>query len=150
MSGSLTDIHEQQTTEGRLDLATRAANIGLWDWDIPTGQTYFNDIFYTMLGYESGELPMCVDTWKELIHPDDLEPTLADLRNHLEGSSPRYDNVHRLRTKFGSWQWIHDIGEIVERDENGSPKGMIGLHVDITATKNAQEAIAEITSAPIC
>ncbi|MEM9294318.1 MAG: PAS domain-containing protein, partial [Planctomycetota bacterium] len=75
MSGSICDVHDQHTAESRLDLATRAARISLWDWDIPSGQTFFSETFFSMLGYEPGELPMTLETWKRLCHPDDLQPT---------------------------------------------------------------------------
>ena len=147
MSGSLTDIDEQHNTETRLDLAARAARLGLWDWDVPSGQTFFSDTFYTMLGYEPGELPMCLDTWKDLVHPDDVSGAIRDIERHLAGETPTYVNEHRLRMSDGAWLWIRDIGEVVERSEDGSPKRMIGFHVDIHAIKEAGEALAEITSA---
>jgi PAS domain S-box-containing protein len=135
MSGSITDIHDQHNAESRLDLAIRASGIGLWDWDVPSGQTYFTDTFYTMLGYEPGELPMCLDTWKALCHPDDIDHALADVRRHLSGETSAYVNEHRLKRKDGSWQWIRDVGEVVERDEHGAAVRMIGMHIDIQELK---------------
>jgi len=135
MSGSITDVHDQHTAESRLDLAIRASGIGLWDWHVPTGQTYFTDTFYTMLGYAPGELPMTLDTWKSLCHPDDLEGALDDVGKHLRGETPVYINEHRLRRKDGSWQWIRDIGEVVERDDDGEPIRVIGTHIDVQHLK---------------
>ncbi|MGP1273153.1 MAG: PAS domain-containing protein [Phycisphaerales bacterium] len=139
MSGSATDIHDRHTAQSRLDLATRAASIGLWDWDVPTGRTFFSDTFYTMLGYEPGELPMSLETWKSLVHPDDLPSALADIGRHFRGETDAYLNEHRLRCKDGSYLWIRDVGEIVERDDDGSPVRMIGVHLDIQPLKEAIE-----------
>ncbi|MEM7165438.1 MAG: PAS domain-containing protein [Planctomycetota bacterium] len=147
MSGSITDIDDQHTAESRLDLATKSARIGLWDWDVPSGQTYFNDTFYTMLGYEPGELPMCLDTWKDIAHPDDLDSAMQDIEAHLENRTRIYINEHRLRKKDGSWLWVRDIGEVVERHASGEPKRMIGVHVDIDAIKQAGEALVEAREA---
>ncbi|MHC5025603.1 MAG: PAS domain-containing hybrid sensor histidine kinase/response regulator [Planctomycetota bacterium] len=140
MSGSITDINDQHNAESRLDLATRAASVGLWDWDVPSNTTYFSDTFYTMLGYEPGELPMSLQTWKDLVHPDDLDEAIADIQQHLEGKTPAYSNEHRLRCKDGSWRWIRDAGEIVERIDDGAPRRMIGVHVDIQAIYEARHA----------
>ena len=94
VSGSLTDIHDQHTLENRLQLAIRAAGIGLWDWDVPSGETYFSDTFYTMLGYEPGELPMTLDTWKHLAHPEDVENAIADINR----TSTRDRPLHQSNT----------------------------------------------------
>ena len=65
------DVTDQKNAEERLSLAVKAASIGLWDWDVSTNRVWFSDTFYTMLGYEPGELPMSLKTWKELCEPDD-------------------------------------------------------------------------------
>ncbi len=140
MSGSLTDVHDQHVTEGRLDLATRAAGIGMWDWDVASGATYFSETFHTLLGYETGDLPMCADTWKAIVHPDDLPGVSDDLGRHFSGETRLYSNEHRLKRKDGSWQWIKDIGEVIERDERGTPRRVIGVHVDIDELRKATEA----------
>lgn len=147
MSGSLTDFHAQHAAQERLNLSTRAAKIGIWDWDIPSGNTYFNDTFFTMLGYEPGELPMHIDSWRELVHPEDALTAFRLLQMHLDGKTQRYESVHRLRKKSGDWLWVHAIGEVVERNADHSPKRVTGLHSDITAVKAAEEALAEITTA---
>jgi PAS domain S-box-containing protein len=135
-----TAIAAVSDVESQLSLATRAARIGLWDWHVPTGETYFNDTFYEMLGYAPGELPMHLDTWKSLVHPDDLAGTIAGVQQHLSGQTSAYATEHRLRCKDGSWLWIRDIGEIVERLPDGSPKRMIGVHVDIQMLRDMLSA----------
>jgi len=133
-----------EQTEERLSLAIKASGIGLWDWDIPSSETYFSDTFYTMLGYEPGELPMTLDTWKALCHPEDVEAAFADIHRHFDGETDLYVNEHRLKAKDGSWTWIRDVGEVVERDERGEPKRMIGVHVDIDALMRTQREIASL------
>lgn len=135
MAGSLTDIHDQRTVEERLDLAIRAANEGLWDWEINSGATYFNDTFYTMLGYHPGEFPMNLQTWEALVHADDAPSAKAKMEEHLSGQSQSYRHEHRLLRKDGSWHWILGIGEVVEWDADGRPSRMIGVHVDIQNLK---------------
>lgn len=135
MAGSLTDIHDQRTIEERLDLAIRAANEGLWDWEVSSGTTYFNDTFYTMLGYHPGEFPMTVEHWNALFHPEDKSSAMTALQEHLSGRVSTYRHEHRLRRKDGTWHWILGIGEIVEWDPQGRPKRMIGVHIDIQNIK---------------
>ena len=123
--------------EERLDSALANSNTGLWDWNVTTGETFFNDTWYTQLGYEPGELPMTADTWAQLVHPDDLNDAMKDVRGHFEGKTASYRNEHRVRRKDGNWQWIRDVGKVVERDHDGNPIRMVGVHIDIQALRDA-------------
>ncbi|MEO1129952.1 MAG: PAS domain-containing protein [Planctomycetota bacterium] len=138
--GQHLDVTEQRQMRERLDLAIRAANLGLWDWQVQTGETYFNETFYTMLGYEPGELPMHLDTWTDICHPDDLPHALADVKRHLAGETTVYRNEHRLRQKDGTWRWVIDVGEVVERHDDGTPLRMIGVHIDNEQQHRVREA----------
>jgi PAS domain S-box-containing protein len=121
-----TDITERKETEQRLELALAAANEGLWDWDLRTDAVYFNDIWYRMLGYEPGDLPMALSTWESLCHPDDLKRAHDQVQRHLNGQTDRYRCEQRLRTSCGQWKWILDIGEVVERGPAGRPTRIPG------------------------
>lgn len=144
MAGCHIDITDGQEAEERLSLAMKSSNLGLWDWDVGSGETYFSDNFFTMMGYEPGELPSNVDTWKGLCHPDDLAVAVEKLESHFRGESEEYCCEHRVRTKDGSWLWIRDVGEVVERNPDGSPRRMVGVHIDVqqlrTSVTQAQAA----------
>lgn len=146
----LTDISdiiktEKKLIEGReqLRLATEAAHLGMWDYNPTTlGDTHFTDNWFTMLGYETDELPHTADTWKNLLHPDDHAQTFKLLNAHLEGKGP-YRTNFRLRGKDGSYHWIHSAGSVVEWDDEGKPKRMTGVHLDVTEQKLAENKIRE-------
>lgn len=137
IAGCLNDIREQRDIELRLDLATRAGRVGLWDWDVPTGKTYYSDTFCMLLGYDFGELPMNIGTWHELIHPEDKAAADEAMRAHLAGETKRYVNTHRLRCQDEDWRWVRGVGEVVERAADGSPIRMIGALVDIQELRHA-------------
>ena len=132
-----------QQAQERLSMAMKAANIGLWDWNVPTGETHFSDTYYTMLGYEPGELPMELETWRALVHPDDLQGALAAVKRHIDGETPFYTSEHRLRCKDGRWLWNRASGEIIAREADGSPRRFIGVHVEIQALRDALERANE-------
>lgn len=123
--------------EERLEMAMRASSTGLWEWWLESGVTYFSDTWYTMLGYEPGELPMMIDTWKAICHPDDLQVAYRAIGRHLKGQDRVYCCEHRVRRKDGSWLWIRDVGEVVEWDESGRPARMVGVHIDIQELRQA-------------
>ncbi|MDX2133083.1 MAG: PAS domain S-box protein [Planctomycetota bacterium] len=129
-----------QAQADRLEVTTRAANLGIWDWDVRTGRVQFNDIAQTMLGYEPGEWSSHVREWGKLVHPDDRESVARALGDHLAGRVPEYRCEHRLRRKDGTWTWVLDVGRVTARDEDGRAVRAVGVHVDITAFKNAAEA----------
>lgn len=123
--------------EERLDMALSASGTGLWDWEIKSGDTYFNDTWYTMLGYEPGELPMHIDTCHEICHPEDADSVARDLENHFSGYTDTYTNEHRVRCRDGSWLWVRDVGRVVQKAADGSPQRMVGVHINIQALQDA-------------
>jgi PAS domain S-box-containing protein len=125
----------------RLQLALDAADDGLWDWDMITHQTYFSPRWFTMLGYAEGELPSTFETWRDLIHPDDLEAVLQCLQAHIDHGAS-YEVEHRLRTRSGEWKWIKARGKVVARSLDGEPLRMAGTHEDIDQRKMMESALA--------
>ncbi len=139
ISRDLTDresvINRLKVTEERLALAVKGSDLGLWDWDIPSGQVIFNDRWAEMLGYKKEELPHDISTWEKLVHPDDKLIVLPILEAHLKGENPIYETEHRMLHKSGEWIWILDRGKVVKRDENNNPLRAVGTHHDITTKK---------------
>ncbi|TGR73233.1 hypothetical protein EN836_34315, partial [Mesorhizobium sp. M1C.F.Ca.ET.193.01.1.1] len=54
-------------------LALERAHLGLWDWNLSTGDCYYSPTWSKMLGYEEGELANTPDLWLKLTHPDDRQ-----------------------------------------------------------------------------
>jgi PAS domain S-box-containing protein len=130
--------------EQRLSIANRAGNIGLWEWDVRLGSCYFNDTYYTMLGYSPNDFPMKFDSWEHLVHPDDLQGAKEELDQYFSGDSTEYVVEFRMRAKSGSWVWVRSQGEITERDAFGNPMRLVGVHVDINHTKRLNKALEQI------
>jgi PAS domain S-box-containing protein len=93
-----------------------------------------------MLGYEPDELPHTAETWLNLLHPDDYKPVQGKLQYHLEGKGD-YIAEFRLKAKGGDYRWIHSVGTVVASDPHGTPERMIGIHIDITDHREAEEAL---------
>jgi len=129
-------------SEERFDLATKAANVGLWDIMINTGEVYFSPLWMKMLGYGHRELPHTFETWLMLQHPEDKEKSLAGYNDYLEGvvkdSEIFYEQEFRMKTKDGTYLWILGRGRVASW-ENGNPVRILGTHVDITEQKLAAE-----------
>jgi PAS domain S-box-containing protein len=126
----------------QLDLVIKVTKIGIWDWDIPTGVTVFNEQWADMIGYSLAELsPVSIDTWVRLTHPDDLKIANEKLEKHWESSHELYSTEIRMRHKNGHWVWILDTGRVVEWLPDGKPKRMVGTHLDISRAKEVEEQL---------
>lgn len=101
-------------SEERLELAMTGAHLGLWDWNVRTGDLVINDIWAQMKGYTPAELdqlyPDRSQRWLAMTHPDDAPAASRALTDHMEGKTPFYRTEYRQRTKDGGWKWILDTG----------------------------------------
>jgi len=127
----------------QLDLALRGADLGLWDWHIPSGKVTFNQRWAQMLGYTLDEITPHVSTWEKLVHPDDMPAIKIAVEAHLKGETPLYETEHRMRHKDGHWIWILDRGKVMERDAQGNAVRAVGTHLDITARKTVEMRLRE-------
>lgn len=125
----------------RLDLAMNGANLGLWDWNPQSDEAILNDRALHMFGYEEGELELKLQTWQELVHPDDWPSVSAAFFDHLEGRTPIYEAEYRVRNKDGDWQWTLARGKVCDRSPDGSPLRITGTFLDIDARKSAEESV---------
>ena len=137
------DVDALRRSEERLRLALTVASDGYWDWNVRTGEVFFSPRWLETLGYEPGGLEPHVDSWKRLVHPDDMPRVTEALDAHFEGKTPIYACENRLRTKTGVYRWNLDRGRVVSRDADGRPLRMVGIDADITLRKQAEEALRD-------
>jgi PAS domain S-box-containing protein len=128
----------------RLDNILRGTQAGTWERHVPSGQTTVNERWTGMLGYALEELvPVSIDTWAQLVHPDDLKVSDAALQRHFRGETEFYGAEVRMRHRNGHWVWVLDRGQVVSREPDGSPRWMSGTHLDITERKEAENKLIE-------
>ena len=130
-------------SQHRLELATHAANLGSWDWDVSSGEVLFDRLWSSFDGYTGEEGESVFRTWNNLIHPDDKLRVLRALKNHLDSPFEHFEAEYRLKAKTGEWRWILDRGKVVEKDPDGKPLRMAGVYVDITDRKRIEEELHE-------
>jgi len=128
-------------SQERLRYALTGSGEGVWDWNIATGETYFSDSWYAILGYERHELPQNTSTWQKLRHPDDQQENRRRVTDHIEGRTPRYSIEQRFQHKDGRWIWVLDRGSIVERAPDGTPLRAVGTLLDISRRRARQEEL---------
>ena len=117
---------------------------GYWDWDIPTGNEFLSPTFKKMFGYEDNEIENRAESWQKLIFDEDLPGVYEIFNQHVEsnGRIPFYNEV-RYHHRNGSTVWVICTGKVIEWDDEGKAKRMIGCHIDITDRKNMEVAFKE-------
>ena len=139
------DQHRIRTLETRWNQALSGTGVGVWEWDIKTGEAFFSDEWCLMLDLDPRDIDPTIELWRELAHPEDLAKSDREIAAYINGEKDTYECECRVKTNNGITKWILDRGIIVERDEDGSPRKMIGTHDDITARK--EQEIAATTQA---
>ena len=144
--GVATDITERKAVESalqnltrRLELATRASRIGIWDWDVRENSLVWDDRMYEIYGITPDQFKRGRDAWKNSLHPDDRarmdELTQAVLRGECT-----YDAEFRIVRPDGVIRHV-EANALVLHDAQNTPARLIGVNWDITERKQAQEAL---------
>ena len=128
----------------RYALATAAAKVGVWDWNMETGEFYLDPNIKGFLGYEDHEIPNDLEVWTQYIHPDDKDPVMKAAQETIEGRRPEYIFEHRMVHKDGSERWILVRGSVI-RDAEGKPLRFVGTDADITDRKLLEKRISDVS-----
>ncbi len=107
-------------SEERLRAALDGTADGIWDWNLKTGQVYFSPRYHTMIGYEPDEFPAVDESWRQLVHPDDLEASEKTLQHAIETHSS-FAIEFRFKAKNGEWRWIWDAARLVNQTGTERP-----------------------------
>jgi len=133
-------------SEERYALAVAGSTDGLWDWDITADTVFYSDRFSEILEYSPEEFPGTMDTFRNLLHPEDADVTWAAVEQHLQKRVP-YNVECRLRAKSGEFRWFLARGQAIW-DSKGNATRMSGSLQDITerveAVQNLRDALSEI------
>ncbi|MDD3313774.1 PAS domain-containing protein [Pseudodesulfovibrio sp.] len=122
---------ELEVSERRYRMSTDAAQVGTWEWDVPTGDLILNAQYIRTLGYDGDKFPPVLASWEALLHPRDKDRVLDALNAHLRGETEEFESRHRLLAGDGHWKWFIDRGRVFLRDENGAPLKAIGVQMPL-------------------
>ncbi|UCG71253.1 MAG: response regulator [Chromatiales bacterium] len=125
----------------RLELALKAADLGVYDYRPQTDEYIVNDRWASMLGYCSADLTGCIEDWTRIAHPDDVDGAFAAFREHVEKKTPLLRQEFRLRAKDGNYRSILSIGKTTDWDDEGAPLRFTGVQIDVTEQKLVEEEL---------
>ena len=129
--------------EQQLQLAMDALGGGRWEWDVTERRFRCYGSFYEAFGIEAEDVdrPDLWERWYARRHPQDAERNAPRLARAMQGQDESYEAEFRVMNRAGQWRWLMSRGTVARRDAEGRPTALIGMDVDITAHREAEDAL---------
>lgn len=129
-------------SEKRLRLATEAADMATWEWDLVSNLVIWNEQHFQIFGLSPQEAPVHPELFFRHIHPDDRDRVYALLQRSIQ-DDVEFDTEFRAVREDGVELWISGYGRVMERNQSG-PILMSGIMLDITARNESEAALHRI------
>ncbi len=142
-NASMARLREAQQ---RYELATAAGGVGVWDWNMRTGDFQIEGDLKRVLGYANGEIRDHLVDWMRLVDPLDRPALLAHLDAFTSGAVGSFNMEFRLVHRDGSRRWIASKGAVTERIDDARTHA-VGTYADVTDRKASERALREATDA---
>ncbi len=126
-------IHEE-----RFRLVAALSSDAIWDLDLQTGNLWWSPGLTEIFGHAPEPDQWTTTTWREHVHPDDLERILQLEEDAMDSGARRFTQEYRFRMGDGSWALVSDSG-IIFRDDAGKPVRMLGSLTNISEERAAEE-----------
>ncbi len=132
---------ELRLTSERLQLATRAAGVGVWDWDVVKNELKMDDSMYKLYGIRKEDFGGAYDAWARTLHPEDKSYAEGEIQAALRGEH-EYAPEFRILRPDGSIRHIKADSKTI-MDDDGKPLRMIGTNIDITERKLSEQEMRQ-------
>jgi len=130
---------ERNVADDRLRLAMESGKSVGWDWDLKTNRdTWFGDLA-TIFGIASNLYVGHVEDFRRSVHPDDRGLVWKAVKDAIESHSP-YTAEFRVVWADGTVRWVAAKGQFYY-SAAGDAERMLGMAVDITERKDAEELL---------
>ena len=140
LTGTFQDIDEKKRAdlerseiEKRLNIATKTANIGVWDYDLARQELNCDYETLALYGAEKFTHKSLYDAWKKILVEEDKERVINEMHFAIQNDD-EFNTEFRIRTKSGKVKYIKSIGQL-HKDQNTGAVKMIGANWDITEYK---------------
>jgi PAS domain S-box-containing protein len=130
------ELRAQSLTE-RLQLASNAAKIGIWDLNLSTRHLMWDERMHGLYGTSPARFPSTFEAWCRLVHPADIARTELLFQDALAGRRA-FDTTFRILRGQGEVRMLRAFAH-VERAPDGQPRRVVGVNWDITADQLAQD-----------
>jgi PAS domain S-box-containing protein len=125
----------------RLSLATAVAKVGVWEWDLASNTLTWDATMFDIYGW-APVVPMPYARWSAAVYPEDLPAVEANRRRAIEDKG-QGSGEYRIVMPDGSIRNVSGIERVV-LDEHANVSRVIGVDMDVTERKKAEEALEQI------
>jgi len=133
-------------SESRLARALKAAQVGTWEWEVPSGRLTGSAGREALYGMAEGTLPTH-SAMEAVIHPEDRPLLRQAVAAALDPAGPgHYDALFRVVWPDGQVRWLHRQGAVVERQPDGAPLRVSGVVMDVTMAREAAARERQLAS----
>ena len=126
-----------EKNEARLKMALVVSKSGVWDWDILKNTFYWSDEFLQIFGLPENTIAG-FEAWTKALHPDDIEKASVKIQEAIENHTELMSD-YRIILPGNEIRWIRSTGHVSYA--NNKPVRMIGLCMDITSQKTAEQEL---------
>ncbi|WP_375511216.1 PAS domain S-box protein [uncultured Nostoc sp.] len=131
-------------SEERLRLALDVSQMGLWDWNIVTNKVIWSENYEVLFGVLPGSFDGPYEAFRNCVHPEDRQSVMQLLAQALAEKTD-YNDEFRIIRSDQSTHWISAKGKFIY-DDHGQAVRMIGVCMETTVCKQAEESTRELTS----
>gem|GEM_PF-6557961 len=128
--------------EKTLRLALDAGKAGMWVWDIPDNKITWDDMVHVLYGVPIGTFEGNYEGWRKRVHPEDVDDAVTQLNKATSGDA-NFDTVFRIIQPDGAIRILQAHALVLRDPVTDDPLQMIGLNIDITERKEAEQALRE-------
>jgi PAS domain S-box-containing protein len=126
-------------TREQLSLALDAADAAVWEMDIETEELYWDERAQRLWGFEPGEFGGTFEEFVEPVHPEDWDRLETAYQTAIENRTS-YSVQIRVCPDDESMRWVEAAGQVTT-DEDGKPRRLIGLSLDVTEQKERERRL---------
>lgn len=134
------DADRLRESEERSRIAQRAGGVGIWDWNITEGRTYWSETTWDFYGEKPDSIEPNDEFWTTHIHPEDRERVKQNLLDTVVSRSRNYRDEFRILRRDGTILWIESSASVT-RDADGRATRIFGVNIDITERRLAEERV---------
>lgn len=139
-----TEKSSESNTLKMISDALEVTETGVWELNPVTGNIVYSDSWKNFLGFYEKRNTGNIEEFLSHIHPNERNFAKESINMHLEGKTNYYISEHRLTRKDGSYVWVCDKGQVIERGESGEAKKMVGITYEISRHKSEERFLSEM------
>ena len=135
-------LSELNLTQTKLKVALEVGKIGIWEWDLETGDLILDERSEALLGRNTGTFGKTISAFKNLIHEEDISSFESAFNKAIE-EDLTFEIIVRTKTKNPKSAYLN-LKAHIRRDKNGGPKRFTGVCFDITGLKEIEQTISKL------